>query len=146
MGQPVSRPDQRISGTHGCEGNPSAVPGGAEFNLLAMAGGGIRGLLLAWAAVFDRRRREFGDESEAALMHRADDRLILAAIADRMPRGADPAAERRVGDDTPAPIRSSLETTRSRFSMRNFSTSKTWGSTETSSPPRASRNLVGSSS
>jgi hypothetical protein len=45
------------------------------------------------------------DEPEAAAGHRADETLLFAAVADRMPRGGDPASQRGFGDDAPVPDR-----------------------------------------
>jgi len=45
------------------------------------------------------------DESEAAAGHRSYEALLFAAVADGMPRGGDPAGQRRLRDDPSVPDR-----------------------------------------
>src|SRR5262249_25067468 len=45
------------------------------------------------------------NEPDALPRHRADQLLALAGIADGLASGSDPAAERRLRDDAPAPHR-----------------------------------------
>jgi hypothetical protein len=47
----------------------------------------------------------FADEPEAAAGHRPYETLLFTAVADRMPRGGDPAGQRGFGDDAPVPDR-----------------------------------------
>ena len=48
---------------------------------------------------------DLADEAEAALVQRADQRLLVAVVADRAPRRADARIERRVGDHPSLPHR-----------------------------------------
>ena len=48
---------------------------------------------------------DVADEAEAALVQRADQRLLVAVVADRAPRRADARIQRRVGDQPSLPHR-----------------------------------------
>jgi hypothetical protein len=67
-----------------------------------------------------------GDEPEAAPRYGTDKSLHLPAIVDR--------ATETIRPSHTLSISSSFETTRSRFSIKYFSTPKTWGSTGMTSP------------
>ena len=70
------------------------------------------------------------DKTETFARERADQALLLAAVADGVADGIDVGGERRLGNDPSVPdrpIRSSLLTTRSRLRTRYASRSKTCG-------------------
>src|SRR5262249_27976483 len=48
---------------------------------------------------------DVADESESALVERANERMIVAGVAERAPGGADAGADRRLRDHAPLPNR-----------------------------------------
>ena len=54
---------------------------------------------------FARLRLHVADEAKTLARDGADHGLILAAVADRLARGVDPARQRRFGDDAAVPDR-----------------------------------------
>src|SRR5262249_5723865 len=79
-----------------------ALRGATEAHLL-------RGLLLDGLTIgcaggrYGALLAHIADEPEAAAGHGAYEALLLAAVADGLPRGGDPAGQRRLRDDPPVP-------------------------------------------
>src|SRR5262245_2083662 len=76
-----------------------ALRGAAEAHLL----GGRTIRLAGWRR--GRLLAHLADEPEAAAGHGAYEALLVAAVADGMPRGGDPAGQRGLRDDPPPPDR-----------------------------------------
>ena len=106
VGQPGAGLHHRQAVTGGRNGEVHAVRRSAERHLL---GRGRRGLRRCRC---DRRRSgglfgglvaHLADEADAAAGERADEFLLLAAVADRAPRRVDPLGHGRVRDDPTVP-------------------------------------------